>query len=85
MERAKLTDSSVVLTKNDKIGVVVSFNGNPSHIVFASFTNPISSWDENLVHSNDNYTIVEVRDGSSLSSALEAFKKRVYCTLEVVK
>lgn len=84
MKRSDLTGSSVVMTKNGKIGIVVAFNGKPSHIIFASFTNPIDKWDEDLNHANDNYSITEVRDGSKVENALDAFKKRTFSTLDVI-
>lgn len=84
MKRTELTNSSVVMTKNGKVGIVASFNGKPSHIIFASFTNPIDKWDEDLNHANDNYTITEVRDGSKVDNALDAFKKRVFNTLPII-
>lgn len=84
MKRTELTSSSVVMTKNGKVGIVASFNGKPSHIIFASFTNPIDKWDEDLNHANDNYTITEVRDGSKVDNALDAFKKRVFNTLPII-
>lgn len=85
MKNSNLTNSSVVLTKNGKIGVVVSFNNKLSHIIFNSFTNPISNWTEDLTHNNDNYSISEVRDGSSLENVLDAFKKRVFETLPIAE
>ena len=84
MKRTELTSSSVVMTKNGKVGIVASFNGKPSHIIFTSFTNPIDKWDEDLNHVNDNYTITEVRDGSKVDNALDAFKKRVFDTLPTI-
>ena len=84
MKRSELTTSSVVMTKNGKVGIVASFNGKPSHIIFTSFTNPIDKWDEDLNHANDNYTITEVRDGSKVDNALDAFKKRVFDTLPTI-
>lgn len=84
MKRTELTSSSVVMTKNGKVGIVASFNGKPSHIIFTSFTNPIDKWDEDLNHANDNYTITEVRDGSKVDNALDAFKKRVFNTLPII-
>lgn len=84
MKRSDLTNSSVVMTKNGKIGIVVAFNGKPSHIIFTSFTNPIDKWDEDLNHPNDNYSITEVRDGSKVKNTLDAFKKRTYNTLSVL-
>lgn len=84
MKRTELTSSSVVMTKNGKVGIVASFNGKPSHIIFTSFTNPIDKWDDDLNHANDNYTITEVRDGSKVDNALDAFKKRVFNTLPII-
>ena len=84
MKRTELTSSSVVMTKNGKVGIVASFNGKPSHIIFTSFTNPIDKWDEDLNHVNDNYTITEVRDGSKVDNALDTFKKRVFNTLPII-
>lgn len=84
MKRSELTSSNVVMTKNGKVGIVVSFNDKPSHIIFASFTNPIDKWDDDLNHANDNYTITEVRDGSKVENVLDAFKKRVFDTLPTI-
>ena len=72
----KLDNNQVIKIANGMIGVVVSFNNKPSHIVFTSFTNPIGKWDSNLEHKSANYSIVEVYDGSSLENPLDAFKKR---------
>lgn len=83
MKLSELTSSHVVLTNNDKIGVVVSFNNKPSHIIFASFTNPINRWNDDLIYSNNNYSIKEVRDGSQLDNVLDAFKKKTFNTLPI--
>jgi hypothetical protein len=71
----ELNNNQVVKIANGMFGVVVSFNNKPSHIVFTSFTNPIEKWDSNLEHKSANYSIVEVYDGSTLASPLDAFKK----------
>lgn len=71
----KLGNNQVVKITNGMVGVVVSFNGNPSHIVFTSFTNPVGKWDNELNHRSQAYSIEEVYDGSTLDP-LDAFKKR---------
>ena len=76
MAKFKLACNQVVRLRNGKLGIVVCFNNTPSHIVFSSFTNPITKWDENLKHSNDDYDIVEVYDGSTLENPIDGFKKR---------
>lgn len=73
-----LNVNQVVKTANGNIGIVVSFNGEPSHIVFNSFTNPVSKWDENLEHKSANYSITEVYDGTKLANPLDAFKKSAH-------
>ena len=52
--------------------------------VFSAFTNPITKWDENLKHTNTNYDIVEVYDGSKLENPMDGFKKRKVGELEVL-
>ena len=84
MAKFKLSCNQVVRLRNDKLGIVVCFNNTPSHIVFSAFTNPITKWDENLKHTNTNYDIVEVYDGSKLENPMDGFKKRKVGELEVL-
>ena len=84
MAKFKLACNQVVRLRNGKLGIVVCFNNTPSHIVFSSFTSPITKWDENLKHSNDDYDIVEVYDGSTLESPMDGFKKRKVGELKVL-
>lgn len=74
----ELKCNQVVKCVNGMFGLVVCFNGKPSHIVFTSFTNPIGKWNDKLEHKCANYSIVEVYDGSSLEDPLDAFKKRTH-------
>ena len=52
--------------------------------ILCSVTNPITKWDENLKHTNTNYDIVEVYDGSKLENPMDGFKKRKVSELEVL-
>ena len=85
MAKFKLACSQVVRLRNGKLGIVVCFNNTPSHIVFSSFTNPITKWDENLKHANSDYDIVEVYDGSTLESPMDGFKKRKVGELKTLR
>lgn len=76
----KLGNNQVVKITNGMVGVVVSFNGKPSHIVFTSFTNPVGKWDDELNHKSQAYSIEEVYDGSTLENPCDAFKKRTDLT-----
>ena len=85
MAKFKLACNQVVRLRNGKLGIVVCFNNTPSHIVFSSFTNPITKWDENLEHANSDYDIVEVYDGSTLESPMDGFKKRKVGELKTLR
>ena len=85
MGKFKLACNQVVRLRNGKLGIVVCFNNTPSHIVFSSFTNPITKWDENLKHANSDYDIVEVYDGSTLESPMDGFKKRKVGELKTLR
>ena len=85
MAKFKLACNQVVRLRNGKLGIVVCFNKTPSHIVFSSFTNPITKWDENLKHANSDYDIVEVYDGSTLESPMDGFKKRKVGELKTLR
>ena len=85
MANFKLACNQVVRLRNGKLGIVVCFNNTPSHIVFSSFTNPITKWDENLKHANSDYDIVEVYDGSTLESPMDGFKKRKVGELKTLR
>ena len=85
MAKFKLACNQVVRLRNGKLGIVVCFINTPSHIVFSSFTNPITKWDENLKHANSDYDIVEVYDGSTLESPMDGFKKRKVGELKTLR
>ena len=85
MAKFNLSCNQVVRLRNGKLGIVVCFNNTPSHIVFSAFTNPITKWDENLKHSNDDYDIVEVYDGSTLENPMDGFKKRKVGELKTLR
>ena len=85
MAKFKLARNQVVRLRNGKLGIVVCFNNTPSHIVFSSFTNPITKWDENLKHANSDYDIVEVYDGSTLENPMDGFKKRKVGELKTLR
>lgn len=83
--KAALKDNHVVVLKNGITGIVVSFNGMPSHIIFNNFTNPLSKWDGNGKYKGkDDYSIKTILDGTSMLSAQDGFKKKTTKDLPVL-
>lgn len=74
MKKTDLKSSNVVLTRNGNYGVVVAFNGKAEYIVFKNYVSTISKYKEDMTHSNNNYDIVKVLDGSSINEAKNVFK-----------
>lgn len=74
MNKTELKTNNVVVLENGKQGVVVGFNNLPTHIIFATFTSPISKYNDDLTHQNTNYNIVKVLDGSKATSETEVRK-----------
>ena len=67
--------NQIVVLRNGNVGVTASFKGKPFQLVFASFTTPTKRYNEDLKVKNENYDVVELRDGSKLKNVLDAFKK----------
>ena len=59
-----LENNQIVELRNGIFGVVASFNDKPFQLVFKSYTNPISRYDENLKTKNSSYDIVKIYDGT---------------------
>lgn len=76
MKLNELKDSHIVVNKNGNVGIVVSFNGKSEYIVFKTFITPIKNYNDDMTHKNDNYTIVDVYDGSGVENAKEVFLAR---------
>lgn len=70
-----LKENQVVKLRNGMYGVVVSFNGKPSHIVFKAYCNPITRYDKNLLNKNHDYDIMEIYDGSDIEQISSVFNK----------
>ena len=64
MKKEELKTNMVVVLANGKQGIIVGFNNIPTHIIFNSFTNPVSMFNDNLEHKNPSYNIVKIYDGS---------------------
>lgn len=69
-----LENNQIVKLRNGKVGATASFNDKVYQIVFATYSNPISRYDENLKHKNSEYDIVEVFDGSTIENVTDVFK-----------
>lgn len=66
--------NSIVELRNGILGIVVSFNGKPSHLVFKSYTNPITQYNENLQKKNSEYDVMKMYDGSTLENITDIWK-----------
>lgn len=69
----KLNVNQVIQLRNGIYGVVASFNNKPFQIIFRSYTNPISRYDENLKNKNEQYDIVKIFDGSNIENVSQVF------------
>ena len=59
-----LGNNQVVELRNGIFGVVASFNNKPFQLIFRSYTNPISRYDENLKNKNSAYDIVKIYEAA---------------------
>lgn len=57
------------------VGVVTSFNGSASHIIFKSYCNPVTQYDEKLEKKNHAYDIMSIYDGSKLEKITDVWSK----------
>lgn len=69
----KLDNNQVVELRNGLFGVVVSFNNKPFQLIFKSYTNPISRYNEELKNKNTAYDIVKIYDGSTIENVTSVF------------
>lgn len=72
----ELALNQIVQLRNGKNGLVVGFNGVPSHIVFENYCNPVTQYDKELCKKNPKYDIVKIADGSQLERLTEVFKSK---------
>lgn len=80
-----LSDNMIVVLNNGMIGLVVSFNNIPSHIVFKSFVNSIDRWDTNGTYKGkDDYSINKILDGKTVLNPQDVFKKSVVNNLPIL-
>lgn len=68
--------NNVVVLRNGIVGVVGCFNNKPSWLIFKSYINPVSKYDNELKHKNSQYDVMQVYDGSSIENADDVFKGR---------
>lgn len=71
-----LGNNQVVELRNGIFGVVASFNDKPFQLIFKSYTNPISRYDENLKNKNSAYDIVKIYDGTNVEKVTDVFGKK---------
>lgn len=71
-----LGNNQVVELRNGIFGVVASFNNKPFQLIFKSYTNPISRYDENLKNKNSAYDIVRIYDGANIEKVTDVFGKK---------
>lgn len=69
----KLDNNQVVELRNGLFGVVASFNNKPFQLIFKSYTNPISRYNEELKNKNTAYDIVKIYDGSTIENVTSVF------------
>lgn len=69
----KLENNQVVELRNGLFGVVASFNNKPFQLIFKSYTNPISRYNEELKNKNTAYDIVKIYDGSTIENVTSVF------------
>lgn len=68
--------NQIVELRNGLYGVVASFNDKPFQLVFKSYTNPISRYDNQLRNKNSSYDVIRVYDGSELENVTDVFSKK---------
>lgn len=66
----------IVELRNGIRGVVVSFNGKPTHLIFHNYSNPITRYDDELKNKNSEYDIVKIYDGNGLETITDIWKKK---------
>ena len=71
-----LGNNQVVELRNGIFGVVASFNDKPFQLIFKSYTNPISRYDENLKNKNSAYDFVKIYDGTNIDMVTDVFGKK---------
>ena len=72
----ELQKNQIVQLRNGIYGVVASFNDKPFQLIFRSYTNPISRYNEELKNKNSQYDIVKVFDGSAIINVTDVFKAK---------
>lgn len=71
----ELTANSIVKNRRGNVGVVMSFNKQPSLVVFSAFVTQLNKYDENGKAKNHEYDIIEVRDGKKVKNYKAVYNK----------
>ena len=72
----ELKKNQIVQLRNGLYGVVASFNDTPFQLIFRSYTNPISRYNEELKNKNSQYDIVKIFDGTTINNVTDVFKAK---------
>ncbi len=76
--------NQIVKLRNGLVGVVTSFNGKPSHLIFKAYTNPITQYNDNLEKKNHDYDVVEIYDGTKLDVITDVWKRGALDNFEMI-
>lgn len=68
--------NQVIELRNGLYGVVATFNDKPFQLIFKSYTNPISRYDNDLRNKNSVYDVIRIYDGSTLENVTDVFSKK---------
>ena len=69
-----LTSGNIVVLRNGLVGAVGCFNGKPSWLIFKSYINTLSKYNDELRHKNTQYDVMRVYDGSTVDNVDNVFK-----------
>lgn len=72
----ELGNNQVIQLRNGIYGVVASFNNKPFQLIFNSYTNPISRYDDDLKNKNSAYDIMKIYNGENLEKVTNVFSRK---------
>lgn len=72
----ELGNNQIIELRNGIFGVVASFNNKPFQLIFNSYTNPISRYDNDLKNKNSAYDIMKVYNGESIERVTDVFSRK---------
>lgn len=72
----ELGNNQVIQLRNGIYGVVASFNNKPFQLIFNSYTNPISRYNEELKNKNSAYDIVKIYSGENVEKVTDVFSRK---------